>query len=432
MSDRFTDINGLLHYGYFVDWPYEPPKLPFSQATLEAARDERSTLAALDESALCDHGIRLWKQVCRRLLDSRSGPFVVPLSAGLDSRAILAGMADQGAPNLQTVTFGVPGSFDYEIAPDVARQAATPHERIDLRTIAVETGRIDGIVQEPGRSSFLLDMYFNRAISDRYGPDCTYLSGYVGDVLAGKNLRDSQSVDWEQARSRFAHKNRHSRTATLTHPDAQTTALLPEHPYVSADLMAFDEQLDYAVRQECLMRPIVMRPDYDSIAPMLDEEWVIFMLALSRDQRQGRRLFVQLFQRGFPALFSLPTTANGGLPLTASARAVQTHQRRLKRRRRLLSKLSRLMPSITVPLGNRSWQYIDFKQGLNKRADLTALFDRGMQRIDRANWAPWIDAQGLLREHRDGVADHGKALSVLLNLDIVTRAGALNLPPVEN
>lgn len=422
MEYQSQDLTGILHYGYFVRWPFGDVQLPFSVSTLEAARDERRLLVSLDEAALCAHGIRLWQKVCRRVLEAHPGPFVLPLSAGLDSRAILAGLVDQGAAGINTVTYGVPGSFDYEIAPAVACEAGVPHERINLDNTPVAVERLDEIASEPGRISFLLDMYFNRVVSDRYGPDYAYLSGYLGDVLAGKNLGGEASSDWAEARRLFAEKNRHSRTARLTPPGADPTDLLPEQPLVNNDLLGFDEQLDYAVRQECLMRPIVTRPDYNSIAPMLDPEWVAFMLALSTEQRRGRRLFKQIFRRGFPTLFELPTTANGGLPLTASERRVRLYQRLFRHRRRLRTRLQRLMPSISVPLGNRKWQYIDFRAGLRERKDLAALVGRSARRINAKSLVPWIDAEQLLKEHNRGEAEHGKALGVLLNLDILSSA----------
>src|SRR5699024_10605387 len=103
-----------------------------------------------------------------------------------------------------------------------------------------------------------LDMYFNRHLFDRYGSDCTYLSGYLGDVLAGKNLRPEVSRTWDDARQLFASANRYSRSAWLAPLDVQPEQLLPDEPFVDEVVLGFDEQLDYAVRQECMMRPIVM------------------------------------------------------------------------------------------------------------------------------------------------------------------------------
>jgi len=416
-----TNLSAMLHFGYVIDWPGRPPRLPFSIETLEAARAERATLSRLSEDAVCDYGIDLWKRVCRRVLDSRDGPFVLPLSAGLDSRAVLAGLVSQGARDIRTVTYGVPGSYDYEIAPAIAQAVGMSNERIDLRDIEVDRDCIDAIAREPGRVSFLIDMYFNRVISDRFGTEPTYLNGYLGDVLAGKYVGGGESDSWDAALRHFAKTNRHSRTEVLTHPDIQPTDCLPQEPFVDASLLSYDDQLGYTLRQECLMRPIVMRAGYDCVAPMLDPEWEAFMLALNKAQRDDRYLFKQMFQRGFPQLFSLPTAVNGGLPLSASPNAVRRHERRVKRRRRLRAKLSKVFPALDVPLGNRGWKYIDFKRDITGRKDLAALFEHAMHEIDQAALAPWINATGLWKEHVAGTENHGKALGVLLNLAVLHR-----------
>lgn len=414
------DLASVLHYGYSLHSNAQPPALPFDVSVLDAIQDERRALSTLSEASLCDHGIHLWKQVCRRLVTSATGPLVLPLSAGLDSRAILAGVVDQGAENIQTATYGVPGSFDYEIAPAIAAAAGVVNTRMNLHDVTLDLARLDAIALEPGRSSFFLDMYFTRQLFDRYGPDCTYLSGYLGDVLAGKNLRPEVSRTWDDARQLFASANRYSRSAWLAPPDVQPEQLLPDEPFVDEAVLGFDEQLDYAVRQECMMRPIVMRPDYDCVAPMLDREWVVFMLALGLHHRHGRGLFKKMFVQGFPELFRLPTTANGGLPLQASAPRVARYQRRLRHRRRWRQRMRWLLPSLALPLGNPAWQYIDIRRALNDRADVSALLDRSVAQVQAQKLLPWVDSEQLLREYRQGELRHNRALLVLVNLAILS------------
>lgn len=422
MKYKSKNFSSILHYGYPLQLDEHPLTLPFDNAALEAARDDRHVLRALDETSLCDHGIKLWKQACGRVVESRRGPFVLPLSGGLDSRAVLAGMAGHGGVDIQTVTYGVPDSFDYEIAPAIAAAAGVPNTRINLHDVEVDPARLNGIALEPGRMSFFLDMYFNRQVSDLYGPDCTYLSGYLGDVLAGKNLRPEVSESWDDARRRFAAANCYSRTARLAPPDVGPEQLLPDMPFVDETLLGFDEQLDYAVRQECMMRPIVMRSDYDCIAPMLDPSWVTFMLALELRHRHDRSLFKKMFTKGFPELFRLPTTANGGLPLQTSASRVARYRRRLRHRRRWRLRMRRLLPSVTVPLGNPSWQYVDFRSALNERADLSMLLEQNVAAVQAQGLVPWLDVGQLLREFRQGERKHSRALLVLMNLGILTSA----------
>lgn len=412
----------MLHYGYPLQSAEQPLNLPFDNAVFEMMSEERRILRALNESALCDHGIKLWKRVCGRIVDSHNGPFVLPLSAGLDSRAVLAGMTDQGGGDIQTMTYGVPGSFDYEIAPMVATAAGVSNTRMNLHDVEVDPARIDAIALEPGRPSFFLDMYFNRQVSDRYGPNCTYLSGYLGDVLAGKNLRPVASQNWDEARHKFASANRYSRSTWLAPPGVAPETLLPDEPFVDETLLGFDEQLDYAIRQECMMRPIVMRSDYDCVAPMLDTEWVAFMLALDVCHRQDRILFKKLFSKGFPELFRLPTAANGGLPLHASAERVARHRRRLRRQRHWQLRMQRLVPSLPVPLGNPAWQYIDFRRAMNERADVSALLERSVADVQERALLPWLDVAQMLREYRQGKLGHSRALLVLINIAVLSGA----------
>lgn len=422
MELKTPDLAAILHYGYQLHPNERQLALPFDATVLDAIQGERRALRGLNEASLCDHGINLWKKVCGRLVASATGPLVLPLSAGLDSRAILAGVVDQGAVDIETVTYGVPGSFDYEIAPAIARAAGVANTRINLHDVTVDLARLDAIALEPGRSSFFLDMYFTRQLFDRYGPGCIYLSGYLGDVLAGKNLRSEVSRTWDDARRLFSSANRYSRSVWLAPPGVQPEQLLPGEPFVDEALLGYDEQLDYAVRQECLMRPIVMRPDYNCIAPMLDPAWATFMLALDLHHRHGRSLFKKMFVKGFPELFRLPTTANGGLPLQASAPRVARYQRRLRHRRRWRQRMRWLLPSLTLPLGNPAWQYIDIRRALNDRADVSALLDRSVAQVQAKELLPWVDSEQLLREYRQGELGHSRALLVLVNLGVLSGA----------
>lgn len=49
-------------------------------------------------------------------------------------------------------------------------------------------------------------------------------------------------------------------------------------------------------------------------------------------------------------------------------------------------------------------------------------FADSMARLDAHGLTPWIDARGPMQSHRDGHADHIKALNVLLGLDVTLEA----------
>src|SRR5699024_2270517 len=118
----------------------------------------------------------------------------------------------------------------------------------------------------------------------------------------------------------------------------------------------------------------------------------------------------------FPELFSLPTSANGGLPLRAPAQHVVRYRQRLRRRRRWRLRLQRLLPSVAVPLGNPAWQYIDLRRAMNDRSDVSALLERSVADVQARGLLPWLDVTRILREYRQGELGHSRALLVLINL----------------
>lgn len=57
----------------------------------------------------------------------------IPLSGGLDSRGILGALLEcTSAQNIYTFTFGIPGTYDYEIGNMIAKKDGTKHKCINL------------------------------------------------------------------------------------------------------------------------------------------------------------------------------------------------------------------------------------------------------------------------------------------------------------
>jgi len=74
---------------------------------------------------------------------------VVPISGGLDSRAILASLLKfTEAANIYTYTFGTPSTFDYEIGNLIAKETGTMHTSFPLNDyIFSNNGEINLITQ---------------------------------------------------------------------------------------------------------------------------------------------------------------------------------------------------------------------------------------------------------------------------------------------
>lgn len=138
MDDLFKTTS-LLSFGYV-------PHI------IEGIEDEPWARAQnkVDNIALCsnqkqliEYGVEELKKSFNECFENKeyeNCEHVVPLSGGLDSRAILAELLDRGLrKNIITVTFGTPGTLDYEIGAYVARKARVYHENIDLTKVEVKT-----------------------------------------------------------------------------------------------------------------------------------------------------------------------------------------------------------------------------------------------------------------------------------------------------
>ena len=94
--------------------------------------DFREGLKALSEPALIDQGVAAIKA---RFQEADNGTHIVPLSGGLDSRAILAGLLDRGLKDqIIATTYGTPGTYDYDIGCRVAKKIGVKHKAFDLST----------------------------------------------------------------------------------------------------------------------------------------------------------------------------------------------------------------------------------------------------------------------------------------------------------
>lgn len=68
------------------------------------------------------------------------------LSGGLDSRAILGGLISAGLKDsIVTVTFGTPGTYDFDIGKKIATELGIKHELIDLTSVEMTSTFFEGV-----------------------------------------------------------------------------------------------------------------------------------------------------------------------------------------------------------------------------------------------------------------------------------------------
>ena len=103
----FSEINldSFLRFSYCID--HQNPNYNF-----DFIRIDKKIYSHVSEENLIEEGIRLFRQSIEYNF-RQSKKHLVPISGGLDSRAILAGLLEfTSAENIFTYTFGTPSSFD--------------------------------------------------------------------------------------------------------------------------------------------------------------------------------------------------------------------------------------------------------------------------------------------------------------------------------
>ena len=137
---------------------------------------------ATDERALMEETRAAWNDAITRRLDGASRPGLT-LSGGLDSRAILAELHRRGIA-ARALTYGVPQADDVRFARRAAAAAGAQWQLVPLYAdgwLARRTSRIhetDGLMD-------LVDLMHTEAFDVMPDAFDVYLSGYIGDVVAG-------------------------------------------------------------------------------------------------------------------------------------------------------------------------------------------------------------------------------------------------------
>ena len=137
----------------------------------------------LDENEIIDELGRIFsKSVERRLNDpSQIG---ITLSGGLDSRAMLAAMADHYSDPIHVLTFGASGCEDERIAKMAAAKCDAVHHFVEINEDNWLSPRIAGVWNTDGHMD-LMHMH-GLAVSEFMRDICEInLSGFSGDAILG-------------------------------------------------------------------------------------------------------------------------------------------------------------------------------------------------------------------------------------------------------
>ena len=306
-----------------------PPggKLSWARGSLTIDRPDRTvTQQAIRRADAVDGMIEHFRKAIARTLDTWSGPVILPLSGGRDSRHILLELVRQGRPPQACITFHHGGgSWNTEIkaARAICEAVGVRHEVLGrprsrqadyLRAIALTQLCADEHAQMMPLHDYFLE----------HGGVAAY-DGIAGDILTNPDdhaegyLRLARSGDFDEIARRMiaGHGRIISRgegaegAGPLYSPgaDEQTVA------YVAEAIAAYADAPDpyqmfwlmHRTRREIsFVAQGILSPARAVFAPYLDADFVEFCISLPYEVTRDQTLHDDAMRRAYPAYADVP------------------------------------------------------------------------------------------------------------------------------
>jgi asparagine synthetase B (glutamine-hydrolysing) len=414
MDDK---IGAFLHYGYLPQGGGTVSSFPFDIDLLTSSSS--NPYKEYSESHLVEEGAKRLHDALTSAPKRSEKTHVIPLSGGLDSRAILGGLIDAGlTDNIVTVTFGTPGTFDYDIGNAVGQSVEVTHRKINLNDVEVTEELLLETLRNGPEWTFLFDAFYNRIVTREFGEESVYWSGFMGDPLAGSHLGTGPTTNFEEEQKVFSKKNKLPNVSVYKRSSFDPIRVLPDEPLVDANKLSYGEQLDFAIRQTQYIRPTVLVPEFEYRTPFLNEQWVKFIVNVPRRYRTGMYLYKKILIKLWPELFKLPTETYSGLPLTAGKHRVIFRQLV----EASMSRMKQYIPWLPWP-SDRGINYVDFASAIRTRSDFQSVVRSCITNLEQRGVVDWIDINSLWRTHQSGERDLAYPLLLLTALELNLIAG---------
>lgn len=409
MNPAGIEIDSFLRLGYFIDFAKVLRPIDFS-------RVERASLAFLPREELIALGIVKLQETFASLVVP-GARHAVPLSGGLDSRLILGALLEHfPAASLHTFTYGVPGTYDFEIGCDIAKHAGTRHAAIPIDKHTYHEDELIDAARRTQCQALLFHLPPLGHLTRLYG-DATIWSGYVGDAVAGSHLHEPPSQTLVQAQRVHLTNRTFVRSVRLHRcTDADLLSRMGGGTMDPA-VVTWDEQVLFSEAVGKFTAPLVLFEGFRWLTPFINTPWMDFMFSVPDRFRQHQNLMIDLCCQAFPKLFSLGSKNRLGHRFD-TPNAVVRATFWVNRVRKVAHQF---VPWIDWP----NAQYNDFNEGIRSSRDLREVVRRSVSDLKRRGVCDWVDFDGLWRRHDWRVRNHGDALVTLASLELILKAREL-------
>jgi asparagine synthetase B (glutamine-hydrolysing) len=404
--NNMTDINSFLKLGYFNSYKNNTYQLNYSHI-------DRIKYFNWQEDDLIELSIALF----RKGIEDEFNPnqdHVLPLSGGLDSRALLAGLLElTPAKNIHTYTFGTPGTFDYEIGNYIAARAGTEHINFPLTQYQYSLDELLDISRRVDNQTVL---FHHPPVweLDKLFRGCQFWSGYIGDAITGGHLKSTVSQNIIEARRRYLRKYAFVFSAKLTNCQDEELIERIECPCLDQDILNLDEQILYQERVQKLTAPHVLMRGFLYKTPFINNDFMDLMLSVADSHRKGQSLYKKMLCKTYPFLFSLKTKNNYGLPLYANSILTFIKKAELK--------CKKMCNRVYHTFLDKRINYLDFDSAIRERSDLRSIFAENLMDLEKRGIIDWISINKIWNAHLMKQGYYSDALIVLVSLEIHLKA----------
>lgn len=276
--------------------------------------------------------------ISRQMKDDKSKGLL--LSGGLDSRYILAVMAEIDSQNLHTFTWSIPNSDDARFAAECARLAHSQHHFYPLEADWMVAKAEKAILLTSGNGN-IINLHAFATLEKEAALVQTIYKGFLGDAMFGFGVRPRFWADYDQETMIAEHieayrdyrvltfdPKLHSEFFTDSFNMATTTDWMEEFTQgmLAANCKQMTDQRSYfdltqrvprmtingvdVVRDQCLVR-----------LPFTDNDLLEFSLTIPPHLRYQRSLVDRTFIQYYPQYAKIPI-AQSQLPMIQCAREV--------------------------------------------------------------------------------------------------------------
>ena len=322
---------------------------------------------------LVSEGGNLFNKVIVKLYSTKDKNVVLPITSGLDSRLLLGGLlACTEAKNITALTWGFPGSYDYETGIKISKKLGIKHHALNIDNYQITETRLMQFAEASDCSVPLFDHWpkdwVKKIVDD---VDGSLWMGLLGGTLSGSNLPHS-FVD--NPLVSFLKSNQRINSVV-----SLSAALLDDRPTIH-DLKNLtgnfktinSDTLDIYFHHQHLIVPTKIHSDLSYVLPFTDQKLMRFFLSLPIEYRTNRGLLREIIIKQYPYLTKFPSNRNGGLGLDVYGKKRSL----IKRYKQFFGKWDTI---------NMRRKYLSLKKLIEQDPKISVLINQKLEQLETRN-----------------------------------------------